>query len=211
MRTIRPLFFAVFVIALTAAAQEPVKPSCAVTGFLNQIENKEWRDGRVGMGVRAMLAQSLFETGLFTMLEEKGEIKGRLDDLAKAAWLDEKKTALLDSAAATVKSEGAALIASGRVFYFGKPRTRASLGPAHFASDEVEIKIEIAVADVKSGKTMKEIGIGKAATTAATGLFTYHDENLDVDQSMVGTATKKAIDKAVANIAKKYRKIYKIK
>lgn len=63
-------------------------------------------------------------------------------------------------------------------------------------------------------KFYKEIsanGAGKAATTAASGIFTFHGENLEVDASMVGIATRKAIDAAVAEIVKKYRKIYKIK
>jgi hypothetical protein len=55
------------------------------------------------------------------------------------------------------------------------------------------------------------VGSGKARTKAVSGLFTYHGENLDTDASMVGTATKKAIDDAIAEIVKKYRKTYKAK
>jgi curli biogenesis system outer membrane secretion channel CsgG len=211
MRSTTIFAVAVFGFVFAAGAQDASKPSCAVTGFINQVDNKDWHDGRVGLGVRAMLAQSFFETGNFAMLEENPEIKGRLEDLSKAAWLDEAQSKLLDTAAAVVKSSGAAFIASGKVFYFGKPRTRASLGPAHFESDEVVIKIEVTLADARSGKKMTAIGNGKAATTATTGLFTFHGENLDADASMVGTATKKAIDDAVGDITKKYKKVYKVK
>jgi curli biogenesis system outer membrane secretion channel CsgG len=193
-----------------AVGQDSQKPSCAVIGFVNQVENKEWHDGRVGMGVRSMLAQSLFETGLFTLLEEKADIKAKIEEAANAAWLD-KSGRSLDSASAFGRQAGAKFVASGKVFHFGKPRTKASVGPAHFESDEVEIKIEVTLTSTLDNKAMSAVGSGKAKTTASTGLFTFHGENLDADASMVGTATRKAIDAAVAEIAKKYRKVYKVK
>jgi hypothetical protein len=191
-----------------ALAQDRQKPSCAVIGFINQVENKDWHDGRVGMGVRSILAQSLFETGLFSLLEEKPDVKAKIEEAAKAVWLDKSG---LDGAAAFGRQSGAKFIASGKVFHFGKPRTRASVGPAHFESDEVEIKIEVTLTSAADNKAITAIGSGKAKTTATSGLFTYHGENLDADASMVGTATRKSIDAAVAEIAKKYRKAYKIK
>lgn len=202
--------FIVIAVFMIACAQDTQKPLCAVLGFLNEIENQEWRDARVGMGVRAMLSQALFESRCFALLEEKEEIKGRLRTFAQNAWLGENGAATIDSAAMEMKNAGAHFVASGRVYYFGRPRTRASVGPAHFSSNEVEIKIEVTLASIKDGKKIKAIGTGKAATTALAGLFTFHDENLDADKSMAGTATRKAIDNAVAEVIKKYRKAYKI-
>jgi hypothetical protein len=204
--------FLLFAGITIAVGQDFQKPSCAVIGFVNQIENKDWHDGRVGMGVRSMLAQSLFETGLFTLLEEKPDIKAKIEEAAKAAWLDKSgSSTALDGAAAFGKQAGARFVASGKVFHFGKPRTRASVGPAHFESDEVEIKIEVTLTNAADNKAITAVGSGKAKTTASSGLFTFHGENLDADASMVGTATRKAIDAAVAEIAKKYRKVYKVK
>lgn len=196
------------VVITSAVAQEPGKPSCAVIGFVNQVEDKEWQDGRVGMGVRSMLAQALFATGLFSLLEEKPAIKEKIEEAAKASWLDKSG---LDSAVSLGRQAGAKFIASGKVFHYGKPRTRASVGPAHFASDEVEIKIEVTLTNALDNTAITAVGSGKAKTTASTGLFTYHGENLDADASMVGAATRKAIDEAVAGIAKKFRKSYKVK
>jgi hypothetical protein len=207
----RSIGFLLLSVGLTfVVAQDAQKPSCAGIGFVNQVENRDWHDGRVGMGVRSMLAQSLFETGLFTLLEEKPDIKAKIEEAAKAAWLDKTGKAL-GNASVFGKQTGATFIASGRVFHFGKPRTRASVGPAHFESDEVEIKIEVTLTSTAGNKAILAIGSGKAKTTATSGLFTYHGENLDADASMVGIATRKAIDAAVAEVAKKYRKVYKIK
>jgi curli biogenesis system outer membrane secretion channel CsgG len=193
------------------AAPDAQKPLCAVTGFTNQVDHKDWQDARVGMGVRAMLSQSLAETGLFTLLEEKPEIKAQLEEIAKNAWSAKKGESQLESASVEMKKAGAQFVASGKIFYFGKPRTRASVGPAHFASEEVVIKLEIVLTDAGNGKKITALGSGKAKTMAASGLFTFHGENLDADASMVGTATRKAIDAAVAEVNKKYKKLYKVK
>lgn len=197
--------------SLLAETRVTAGPTLAVTGFINQVDHNEWKDARVGMGMRAMLSQVLAETGPFTLLEEKLEIKAQLEEIARTSWSSSKGKDALKEAAETIKKKGARFIASGKVFYFGKPRTRASVGPAHFASDEVVIKIEVTLTDVSKGKKISAVGSGKAKTTAASGLFSYHGENLDADASMVGTATKKAVDDAVAEIMKKFRKSYKIK
>jgi curli biogenesis system outer membrane secretion channel CsgG len=195
-----------------AFAQEAQKPACAVIGFVNQVEDREWHDGRVGMGVRAMLSQSLSATGLFTLLEEKEEIKGLLEEVSKSAWTGGKTGfSSIDSASIKMRQAGAGFVSFGKVYYYGKPRSKASVGPAHFESDEVEIKIEVTLKNTANGKIITAVGNGKAVTTAASGIFTFHGENLDADASMVGTATRKAIDAAVKEIAKKYRKAYKIK
>jgi curli biogenesis system outer membrane secretion channel CsgG len=212
---IRTVFSTMFFLTWGAVsiieAQTSGNPGLAVTGFTNKVDHKEWQDARVGMGVRAMLSQALAETGLFTLLEEKPEIKAQLEEIARNAWSGKQGEDALGKAMDQMKVAGARFIASGKVFYFGKPRTRASVGPAHFASDEVVIKIEVTLAAVSTGKKITAIGSGKAKTTAAAGLFTYHGENLDADASMAGTATKKAIDDAVGEIVKKYKKAYKVK
>jgi hypothetical protein len=210
-RTTASLIFFLTIGAISLVeAQSSGIPALAVTGFVNQVDHKEWQDARVGMGVRAMLSQTLAETGLFTLLEEKPEIKTQIEEIAQNAWSSKNGDDALTQGTDRMKAAGAEFIASGKVFYFGKPRTRASVGPAHFASDEVVIKIEVMLTDCAKGKKITAIGSGKAKTTAASGLFTYHGENLDADASMVGTATKKAIDEAVGEIIKKYRKSYRV-
>ena len=208
MRIRQLLIIGIFALFSRATAQCVSKPTCAVLGFVNQVDNSEWQDARVGMGVRALLAQSLSETDLFSLVEEKPAMKARIEEIAKSTWLNEKSAA--DKATAEMKNAGAEFIACGKIFHFGKPRKRASFGPAHFARDEVEIKIEVTLSPLNGKKKITAIGTGMAATTAVTGLFTFHDENLDADKSMVGIATRKAIDDAVKEVALRYRKEYKI-
>jgi hypothetical protein len=195
-------------VAAFATAGEPADSACAVAGFVNAVDHKEWQDARVGMGVRAMLAQAVSATGLFALVEEKPEIKAKLEQIARNAWTGKDGTKLLESASVELRQGGARFMASGKVCYFGRPRTRASVGPLHFASEEVEITLEVTLTDMVKGKKMTALGKGKAVTTASSGIFTFHGENLDADASMVGTATRKAVDAAVAEIAKKYRKVY---
>jgi curli biogenesis system outer membrane secretion channel CsgG len=198
------------VLVISAGSGEQKKPTCAVTGFLNEVSNEQWRDARVGMGVRAMLTQSVSETGLFSLLEEKEEVKVKLASLRTEAWMNKKGKKHLEEVDAFLKKEGAEFTAQGRIYYFGKPRSKASVGPVHLASDEVVIKIEVMLTDTKKGKKISALGTGKAKTSVKSALFTFHQEKLDADKSMVATATKKAIDEAVTEVAKKYRKKYRI-
>lgn len=191
-----------------SAAEQPV---CAVVGFVNELKNEQWQDARVGMGVRAMLAQSLHETGLFRMLDEKDEVAQALSEISGRAWTENGGGKQVDKAVKVVAAEGARFVVSGRIFYFGKPRTKASVGPMHFSSNEVLIKLEVQLYDVKRKKKLKAIGVGKAKTTASSALFTFHDDRLDADKTMVATATRKAIATAVDEVVKRYRKKYKVK
>jgi curli biogenesis system outer membrane secretion channel CsgG len=191
-------------------AESAGTPSCAVVGFVNELRHEAWRDARVGMGVRAMLTQSLHQTGLFTLLEEKDDVRASLAAVREKAWMEKKGGKYLDVAADVLKKQGARFTAIGRVYYFGKPRTKASVGPVHLASDEVIIKIEVTLIDAIKGNNLTAAGSGNARTTATSALFTFHGEHLDADQSMVATATKKAIDEAVEHLAKQYRKKYRI-
>ncbi|MBN1128092.1 MAG: hypothetical protein JXA71_03855 [Chitinispirillaceae bacterium] len=207
----KPYLVPAVLLAFGIVAFAEQLPTLAVAGFTNQVDHADWQDARVGMGVRAMLSQALAETSLFTLLEEKPEIKAQLEEIARSIWSSGKADGSLDAVVVDMKNAGARFVASGTVFYFGKPRTKASVGPAHLASEEVVIKLEIVLTDAEKGKKISAIGSGKAKTTAASGLFTFHGENLDADASMVGTATRKAIDAAIREIVKKYRKMYKIK
>jgi hypothetical protein len=195
--------------AVTVSGVE--RPVCAVVGFVNELKNEQWRDARVGMGVRAMLAQSLHGSGLFRMLDEKDEIAQVLGDISGRAWKEKRGGKEIDKAVKTVAAEGARFVASGRIFYFGKPRAKASVGPMHFSSDEVLIKLEVQLYDVQKKKKLKAIGVGKAKTTASSALFTFHDDRLDADKTMVATATRKAITAAVDEVIKRYREKYKVK
>jgi len=184
-------------------------PVCAVVGFVNELKNDQWRDARVGMGVRAMLTQAIHETGLFRMLEEKEVVADALDKIVDRNWKGNSDKKKSKETIVLLTSEGARFIASGRVYYFGKPRTRASVGPVHIASDEVVLKLEVKLYDTHKKKTLSAVGTGKAKTTASSTFFTFHGESLDTDKSMVATATRKAIGEAVTEIVKKYRKKYK--
>lgn len=208
MNRIAVLLAAAVSIAFSGSSPQREPLSCAVTGFLNEVSNDEWQDARVGMGVRAMLSESLYETGLFSLIEEKDEVRTALLPVIKDVWMKKKGKKELEKAADLLKKQGARFIAGGRIYYFGKPRTRASVGPVHFASDEVVIKIEVVIEDTEKRKKLKAIGTGTAKTSAKTVLFTFHGDRLDADKSMVATATKKAIDEAVKELAAKVQKKY---
>ncbi|MBD3421997.1 MAG: hypothetical protein GF398_17940 [Chitinivibrionales bacterium] len=188
----------------------PDKPTLTVIGFTNELEDSSWRDARIGLGLRTMLAEQLFASGEFALVEEKQEIRDKIKETAALLWAFDGKS---KKAEKMIESSGAAdntnFITRGRVFYFGRPRDRASLGPMQLTRDAVVIKVEVTLQDRAKKKSYTVVGKGVSTKTAASALFTFHEERLELDKTNVGNATKAALEMAVAKLVKIYRKKYR--
>lgn len=176
------------------------KYNVAVLGFENDIGNKEWEDNRIGFGLRVKLSEILYETNRFEMIEEKSEIKQKLEEISKLMWLskdiDYKNYIKLDEID---------YIAYGKVYYFGKPRRNASIGLVQLNKNITEIKVEITLENVKTGKKISEKGFGKAEVESNSIIFTYNEERAEFDKTTVGIATEQALKEALNNIMKKLK------
>jgi hypothetical protein len=184
-------------------------PVIAVIGMSNEVENEEWKDARVGMGLRIILSQLFFESGHFWMMEEKKEIKEKLNELSTGIWAMNQEDYDFEDDIKEIAQFEPDFVAYGKVYYFGRPRSRASFGPVHMNKNSVKIKVEVALKDMKRGKTIKEKGEGKSSTTAGSAIFQYREDNVELDKTNVGNATKDALAEAVEKIMKEYEKKYK--
>ncbi len=191
----------------SAADSSASKPALAVIGMSNEVENEDWRDARVGMGLRAILSQLFFDSGYFLLLEEKPEIRQKLNALATGIWAlqgeHDFKEALHQAG-----ELGADFVVYGRVTYFGTPKTRVSFGPMHVRRNAVVINVEATLEDLKTGRKIKEKGQGESATTAGSAIFNYREDRVELDKTNVGNATKKALSEAVGKILKEFKKKY---
>ncbi|MFC2089037.1 hypothetical protein ACFLSX_05485, partial [Calditrichota bacterium] len=167
-------------------------PTLAVIGMSNEIRNEDWRDERVGLGLKIILSQLFYESGYFTMLEEKPEIRQKLNKMVSGIWTLNQEDYNFENDAKSIKEFGADFVAYGKVYYYGKPRMRVSLGPLHMRKNSVIIKVEITLEDLKSGKTISERGEGQSKTTANSALFKFREDHVDLDKTNIGNATKKA-------------------
>lgn len=186
--------------AVARQASPPAIDSLVVIGLTNEVKDASWRDARVGMGLRNVLAELFFDTGRFVLLEDQPEIQQRLGALAEAAWALEAKKYDFRSEVDSVRTLASGYVAYGRVFYFGRPRSKVSFGPIHAHSRTVLIRVEVTLEEVKTGERIRERGEGKAKTVAKTAIFSFREQAVELDKTNVGTATRRALREAVKKV-----------
>lgn len=202
------LCLALLVLLLIKFADAQDKKTLIVVGVTNEIKDERWEDRRIGFGVTSLIAESFFDSGKFTLIEEKEEIRGQLKNVREKLWMLSEEALQLQEALAAAGQTGAEMMAYGRVVSFKTPTQRVSVGPFHSREKITEIKIEVILRDLKSDKTFAEEGKGKAKTTSKSVIFEYREDRDEVnfDKTTVGEATKQAIAEAVEKIVKEYSK-----
>ena len=178
-----------------------------VLGSFNELKNEQWKDARIGFGLKSLIIQSFFDTGAFTIIEEKPEIQEKLSAISQGMWNSDSKKYDIGKEAEEAKIMGAKYIAYGRVYYFGRPQTKLTVGLLQARVSETIIRIEIVLQNVENGKKIKKSGSGKTETTANSILFEVRDDSVLFDETAVGIATRKAISEAVADIIEDFEKI----
>ena len=186
--------------AVARQASPPAIDSLVVIGLTNAVKDASWRDARVGMGLRNVLAELFFDTGRFVLLEDQPEIQQRLGALAEAAWALEAKKYDFRSEVDSVRTLASGYVAYGRVFYFGRPRSKVSFGPIHSHSRTGLIRVDGTLEEVKTCERIRERGEGKAKTVAKTAIFSFREEAVELDKTNVGTATRRALREAVEKV-----------
>ena len=184
------------------------KATLTVVGFVNELEDSSWQDARIGMGLQAILSELFYASNEFALVEEKDAIKEEIRKTASLLWATGDKGKKIKEITEKA-SRDTRFLAWGRVFYFGRPRDKTSLGPMQITRDAVVIKVEVTLRDQKKKKNYIAVGKGVSATTAASILFTFHEKELQLDKTNVGNATREALEMAVNSLMKKYRKKYK--
>ena len=170
-----------------------------VIGVSHELSDKKWQDNRIGLGLKALLTQTLYETGKFRLLETDQSIEGKRSEIAAGLWAGLYKHDDVPQIAQKSPSEFQAF---ARVIYFGRPRSGASFGVVHSSTQTTVIRIEVTMFRKGTSERWSAIGEGKSSTTASSVLFTFHQNRADFDQSNIGNAVKAAIEDAVEQLIK---------
>lgn len=176
----------------------PNQARLAVLGAQNDVKDESWRDERVGLGLRLLLAQELSNTQHFKLIEEKPEIKEKLAVLAAGIWSGLYGENPLDNKELLVPEND--VVAMAKVIRYGKPRTKASFGMVHMNTRSVEIEIEVTLKNMISNQSISARGKGSAKQVAKSILFEFRENNVELDKTTVGNATKEALKQAVQNL-----------
>jgi hypothetical protein len=210
MRSIcRLVLIAAGLVALCAQlAGGQDKKSLIVAGVTNEIKDERWHDRRIGFGLANLIAESFFDSGLFTLLEEKEEIKEQLKNIREKLWMLSEEAIDLQQAASLAGQSGAEMMAYGRAVSFKTPSQSVSFGPVHSRTKITEIKVEVVLRDLKSEMQFTAEGKGRAKTTSKSVIFEYREDRdeINFDKTTVGEATKEAVAEAVTKLLKEYNK-----
>ena len=182
------------------------KQNLLVVGVANQLKDERWQDRRIGFGLTSLIAEALFDSDRFVLLEEKEEIREQLRTVREKLWMLSEEAVQLAEAAKAAQQIGAEWMAYGRVVSFRTPSNRISMGPFHSREKITEIKVEVNLRDLQSGRTLSGDGKGKAKTTATSVVFEYRQdrEEINFDKTTVGQATKEAVAQAVKKVLEEY-------
>ncbi len=168
------------------------KRLCLVAGCENRIRGKRFDDMRINFGITNLISARLHESGCVRLVEEKSDVREKLDRLRGPLWNRGGKKVVQQIR----QLQDSAAIVIGRLVYFGTPRTDMGFGPFHMSRGEVVIKIEVDCM-YPDGERITGNGKGKASRRAMSTMYQYRDDRVLFDQSDIGKATAAAVQEAV--------------
>ena len=171
----------------------------AVIGVSKEVKDKDFEDLRVGFGLKNMLTEELYDTGKFTLVEEKKGIRGKLGLSEKQMWeqgVSFSSERLQEIARALdVDNVAYAVVRSYKV-----PRSGMSAGFYSRKKAMARLEIKVCIYEKATGKLFCRAGKG-SADDVADGLFVeYKDNGRLSTKSLIGKASKEAIQDALEKL-----------
>ncbi|MDH7569276.1 MAG: hypothetical protein QHJ73_06790 [Armatimonadota bacterium] len=202
----RTLWAACVVLLLDAgaASAEPPQPGLVVLGVVCDAHNAEWRAGLVGFGIENWVAQALYDTQRFRLLEEKSEVlqavRANLD--AEYPKLTGRTPKELEAVARALQAD---YVAVGRVSsFFARPQG-VRVGPLQNLQRDTLVKVELTLFHAQTGKTTHGEATGKVGRSRTTIMADTAAGKLPFDPTTVAPATQQAVEGAVAKLIPGYR------
>lgn len=153
------------------------------------------RELAVGLGVHNILVDTLYQTGGFTLVEGKANV---VKEIMKLQWAHASGIMSEETAIEHGRLTGAKYIVYGEVYDFGVSSHGATVGFVRRRTDTIHIGIQIRMVSIERGDYIPASGTGQSGLTSEQLLFFSEKERFR--GSDVGTATRKAIRRAVTTL-----------
>jgi hypothetical protein len=159
------------------------------------------KDRRIGFGLNSLLAESLFDTGRFRLIEDK-DVQPRelLADLVKTYWIEARSPYTAQELQRVAQQLGVALLAYGHVGYRGFSGQRLEIGPLSRAEQKLRLQVTACLYDASARVTLCRQGQGEARQEGVGVVYEFRGDRLDFEQNAVGRATKQAVALAVGEL-----------
>lgn len=205
-RTSYPLFaFLLFIISLPSvsfATEKNDGPSrLAVIGVNNETSSEEFNNLLIARGIANLVAQSLYDTGRYQPVEEKPEIRGRINDLVRLHLeMSPEITGDTGNIEEIKKELNCQTVAWAVIKDLKKSRKRSSFGPFSTAKTTITITVEIFLQ--QNDKQIQSCtGQGQGVTKAQGVIFQVRDDQIAFDETTAGQAVQQAVKEAAGKLA----------
>lgn len=190
------------VALLLCAAAVPVRAATEtllVLGLHNDLppskKYRDWRDFRLGLGIRGRLTQLAADTGAFVLLEDR-TLAASLREALGGYWIEE--SALARDPEAARRESGAAWVLYGDLDHVGVTRNRLS-GPIGRASWKYRVRLSVCLHG-DAARELCQAGEGESRTAKTAIGFAYRGDDLAWDQAGPSEAVGRALDAAFADL-----------
>jgi hypothetical protein len=174
-------------------AAEPAADTLVVLGLENRLPKKQrqdWRDQRLGLGIRGRLAQMYADSGAFALVEDK-DLAPSVREAVGGWWLAERSAETLADLDRLHRETGAAWIAHGSLDEVGVTRDRVS-GPVGGRRWAYRVEVRLCLHDA-GGDELCDDGEGRSVTRAVGVVFDYRGDELAFDQAGPAEAVDRAL------------------
>ena len=157
-----------------------------------------WQDRRVAFGLTNLLAESLYETGAFRLVEER-DMRQRqvIEELVDLFWSASHPESSQPELAGIGRRLEADLLAYGRVDYTRSSGQRIQVGPVGRYQQTLRINIDVCLYEISTQQTLCRTGEGKAQQEAVGVIYAFRHDRPDFEKTAAGVATKQAVTSAV--------------
>lgn len=164
------------------------------------------QDRRIGFGINTLLAESLFETGQFRLVEEK-DVRQRelLDDLVRTYWVEPRSAYAAHELSRVATQLGVAVLAYGSIAYSGARSQRIALGPLSRTEQKVLVHVTACLYEAATRILLCREGQGEARQEGVGVVYEFRDDGPNFENNAVGRATKQAVGLAVRHLVASVR------
>ena len=164
-------------------------------------DRKSLDDRRIGFGLTNLLAEVLFDTGKFRLLEEK-EVHKRelLENLVQTYWIEPGAQYSAQMLQGIAIQLGVELLAYGSVSHSETSKRSVSFGPFSHHKQKLQVKVNVCLYEASVGGILCREGQGEAQQEGVGVLYEFHADRLDFEKNAAGRATKQAVTSAVQEL-----------
>lgn len=180
-------------------------PRAVVLGLRSRVDAPEWREARLGMGIRGRLAQFVHDSGAFSLVEEK-TLAASIQEAAAGYWLTEASAESLEQIERLRVSTTADWVIAGTLEYVGVTQDQVS---GFFSARRWSYRVALTVCAHGADRLqLCKPGEGKSSTTVYGVGVEYRGNEVAFDEAGPAQAVDKALVAAFNALMPEWEEAY---